>query len=105
VRQATRGEADTHDALVDLLEAIEHFLKRLDIYTEVPQTPAMDELAVEIMVELLSTLAFATKELNQGRSSESVLPDKLFNSTRRRENRTRTFWRRQADQSRSTEAR
>jgi len=63
---------NSYDALVDLLEAIERFFKRLDIYTEIPPTPAMDELVVKIMVELLSTLALATKALKQGRSSESV---------------------------------
>jgi hypothetical protein len=71
---------DCYNALVDLLETIEHFLKLLHIYTEVPLTPIMDELAVKIMAELLSTLALATKELKQGRSSESVLADILYNS-------------------------
>jgi hypothetical protein len=35
----------------------------------------MDEIVVKILVELISTLALGTKELNQGRSSESVPPD------------------------------
>ncbi len=35
----------------------------------------MDEMVVKIMVELLSTLALAIKELKRGRSSESVLAD------------------------------
>ena len=65
------------DALEDLLESIEHFLKRLDIYTKVPPTPAMTEIVVKIMVELLSTLALATKQIRQGRPSESVIPDAL----------------------------
>ena len=69
----------SYDMLVDLLEAIEHFHKLLDIYTEVPPTSVLDELAVKIMVELLSTLALATKELKQGRSSEFVLTDILYN--------------------------
>ena len=77
VHQAAEGVFDSYGALVDLLEAFEHFLKLLDIYTEVPPTPAMDELAVKILMELLSTLALATKELKQGRSSESVLADIL----------------------------
>jgi hypothetical protein len=97
--------ADSYDALVNMLEAIEHFLKLLDIYTEVPQTPAMDELAVKIMVELLSTLALATKELKQGRSSESVPADILDNSTQRRGIRTRDFCRRQAYRSSPAEVR
>jgi uncharacterized membrane protein len=60
------------DVLVDLIEFIEHFLKRLDIYNEVPPTPAMTEIVVKIMVELLSALALATKQIRQGRPSESV---------------------------------
>ena len=71
---------DSYDAIVDLLESIEHFLKRLEIYTEIPSTPAVDELVVKIMVELLSTLTLATKELKQGRSSESLLGDILYSS-------------------------
>ena len=65
---------DSYGALLDLLESIDHFLKRLDIYTKIPPTPAMDEILVKIMVELVSTLALATKELKQGRPSASVLP-------------------------------
>jgi hypothetical protein len=37
----------------------------------------MDDVVVRIMMELLSTLALATKELKQGRTSESVLADML----------------------------
>jgi hypothetical protein len=33
----------------------------------------MDEMVANIMVEILSALASATKELKQGRSSESIL--------------------------------
>jgi len=105
VHQAIKGVEDSYDALVDLLEAIEHFLKRLNIYLEIPLTPPMNELAVKIMVELLSTLALATNELKQGRLSESVLPDILFNSAPRREIRTRDLWRRQAYRSSPAEAR
>jgi hypothetical protein len=64
---------DGYDSLVDLLESIEHFLCRLDIYTQIPPTAAMDEILAKILVELISTLALATRELKQGRSSEAVL--------------------------------
>jgi len=91
VRQAAQDVIDSYDALADFLEGIEHFLKPLDIYTEIPPTPAMDELVIKTMVELLSTLASATKELKQGGSSESALTDILYNSAQRREIRTRDF--------------
>ena len=61
---------------MDILEAMEGFLNRLDIYTKFPPTPIMAEIVVKIMVELLSTLAVVTK-LKQGRSSESILDDAL----------------------------
>jgi hypothetical protein len=75
VYQAAKDVIASEDALTDLLESIEHFLKRLDIYTRIPSTAATDEIIVKIMVEVLSTLALATKELKQGRSSEFVLAD------------------------------
>jgi hypothetical protein len=68
----------SYEPLFDLLESIEHLLNRLDIYTRIPPTPAMDEIVAKIMVELLSTLALATKELKQGRSSEFILLDLLL---------------------------
>jgi len=65
------GVTASYDAIVELLESIEHFLKRLDIYTRIPPTPAVDDILAKIMVELVSTLALATAELRQGRPSES----------------------------------
>ena len=56
---------------------MEGFLNRLDIYTKFRPTPIMAEIIVKIMVELLSTLAVATKQVEQGRSSESILADAL----------------------------
>jgi len=66
-----------YDGLIDLLESIEHLLNPLGIYTQIPSTPAMDEIVVKIVVELLSTLALKTKELKQGRQREHVLADVL----------------------------
>jgi len=74
---AAKGVTSSWDALLELLESIEHFLNRLDIYSRIPRMPAMDEMVVKIMVELLSTLALATRELKQGRSSEPILADVL----------------------------
>jgi len=89
---------ESYDALVDLLEAIGHILQRLDIYTEIPPTPAIDELVVKIMAELLSALGLATRGLKQGRPSESFLATYfiLSNSAQRRRIPTRDFWRGQA---------
>jgi hypothetical protein len=59
----------SYDALVDIFECIENFLRRLRIYTEIEirPTPATTETVIKIMVELLSVLALATKQINQGR--------------------------------------
>jgi hypothetical protein len=70
VNQAACGVTTSYDALVELFERVGNFLKRLHIYTEIPFTPAMTDIIVQIMVEVLSVLALATKEIKQGRFSE-----------------------------------
>ncbi len=76
--QAIKDVRDSYDALVELLESIEHFLYRLDIYTKITPTVAMTEMLVKILVELLSTLAMATKQVRQGKPSESVFSVTLY---------------------------
>ena len=82
VYQAVKGTIDSYDALVDLLESIKHFLQRLEIYTTISPTAAMTEIVVKVFVELLSILALATKQIRQGRLSESVF-DVLYYLTQR----------------------
>jgi hypothetical protein len=76
VFQTAKYVRESYDALVDVFECIENFLRRLKIYTEIPPTPAMTETLVKIMIELLSVLALATKQINQGRFSRCILPKK-----------------------------
>ena len=71
--QAASGVSSSYDALVELFECIGGFLKRLRIYTDLPLTPLMMEISVKIMVELLSVLALATKQIKQGRFSKRIL--------------------------------
>jgi len=78
VIQSAKGIISNCDALINLLESIEHFISRLNIYTQIRPTPAIDEIVVKILVELISTLALVTDELKQRRSSESVLTDVLL---------------------------
>jgi hypothetical protein len=73
--QAVKDVSASYDALVDLLESIEHFLGRLDIYTQISPTAAMAEIIVKIMVEILSTLALVTKQIKQKRPSKFDLAD------------------------------
>jgi hypothetical protein len=49
---------------------MESFLRRLEIYIEVPPTTEMMDTLIQIMVEILSILGIATKEIKQGRMSE-----------------------------------
>ena len=55
---------------MDIFERIESFFRRLETYTEVPQTTEMMDTIISIMVEVLSILGVATKEIGQGRMSE-----------------------------------
>ncbi|KAH9161823.1 hypothetical protein EDB89DRAFT_2080246 [Lactarius sanguifluus] len=60
---ASRDVAASHDVLVDIF-------KRLEAYTEIPQTAAMTDVIIKIMVEVLSIFAIATKEIKQGRANK-----------------------------------
>ena len=60
--------------LIDLFGRIESFFRRLESYTEVRPTTAMTDIIVKIMVEILSILAIATKDIKQRRASE-LMPD------------------------------
>ncbi|KAH9018545.1 hypothetical protein EDB84DRAFT_1679286 [Lactarius hengduanensis] len=64
---AASDVSSSYDALVDLFECLGNFLKRLRIYTDLPLTHSMTDIGVKIMVELLSVLALATKQIKQGR--------------------------------------
>ena len=70
--QTIKDISTSYDALVDLLESIEHFMNRLDMYTRVPLTGAMTEMIVKIMVELIFMLALVTKQIKLNRPSEYV---------------------------------
>ena len=71
--QAAKEVEASQDLLIDIFERIENFFRRLEIYTNVPPTPAMTDMMVKIMVEVLDILATATKEMKQSRFSESIL--------------------------------
>jgi hypothetical protein len=66
VLQAVKDISASYEALVDLFASFENFLSRLSIYTEVPPTQALTNVLAKITVELLSTLALATKQVKQG---------------------------------------
>ncbi|KAH9984958.1 hypothetical protein BJV77DRAFT_1152999 [Russula vinacea] len=58
----------SRDLLLGLFERIENIFRRLEIYINVPRTSGMTDAIVKVMVEVLSILAIATKEINQRRA-------------------------------------
>ena len=46
------------------------FFQRLETYTQVSPSTDMMDMLIQIMVEVLSILGIATKEIKQGRMSE-----------------------------------
>jgi hypothetical protein len=68
--QAAKDVRASQDTLINIFERIEMFFRRLEIYTEVPVTTEMMDMIVQIMVEVLSILGIATKEIKQGRMSK-----------------------------------
>src|SRR5260370_10443329 len=104
ILQAASGVSSSYDVLVDLFECLGNFLQRIRIYSDL-LTPAMTEISVKIMVELLSVLALATKQIKQGRFSKWI---RLFdmgrpNATSCREIREETAGRKR-DRRRATQA-
>jgi hypothetical protein len=85
VLQAAKDVSASYDALVDLFASFENFLSRLSIYTGIPPTPALRNVLVKIIVELLSTLALATKQVKQGRFSKFVSAAMVLYSMQHRE--------------------
>jgi hypothetical protein len=55
-----------------MFSRIEHFFRRLEIYTSITPTMAMSDIIVEIMIEVLTILGIATKEVKRGRFSELI---------------------------------
>ena len=70
ISQAAKDVQASQATLMDMFERIESFFRRLEMYTEIPQTAEMMDTIVLIMVEILSILGVATKEIRQGRMSE-----------------------------------
>jgi len=68
--QAVKDVRASQDTLIDIFERIENFFRRLENYAAVPPTPEMMDMIGKIMVQVLSILAIATKEIKQGRTSE-----------------------------------
>ena len=68
--QTAKDVRASQDTLIDVFERIEMFFRRLEIYTEVQPTTEMMNVIIHIMVEVLSILGIATKEIKRSRISE-----------------------------------
>ena len=55
---------------MNTLKRVGMFFRRLEVYTEVPPTTEMMDMIVQILVEVLSILGIAMKEIKQGRLSK-----------------------------------
>ena len=70
IPQAATDVLKSHDTLIDIFGRIENCFQRIEIYTRVRPTTEMMGTIVQIMVEILTILGIATKEINQGRISK-----------------------------------
>jgi hypothetical protein len=59
---------------MNIFDSIESFVARIRIYSEIPPTPAVAAIIINMTVEILSVLSLATKQVNWGLFSKSVLP-------------------------------
>ncbi|KAH9029168.1 hypothetical protein EDB85DRAFT_1892176 [Lactarius pseudohatsudake] len=76
---AAKDVRASHDALVDLFERIQFFLKRLGVHTRISPTKDMVDILVKIMAEVIGILSIATKEMQ--RSKTEIYLRKLLGST------------------------
>jgi hypothetical protein len=58
-----RDARASHGAVIDLFECIEGFFKHLEVYNQILLNMKMAEVLVKIVIELLSILSVATKEV------------------------------------------
>ena len=65
--------SSSYDALLNLFECLANFLRRLEVYTMIPLTPVMTDIIVKIMIEILSVLSLATKQIKEGRLSQCAV--------------------------------
>ncbi|KAH9993984.1 hypothetical protein BJV77DRAFT_996309 [Russula vinacea] len=77
--QAAKDASASQDKLIELFDCIERFFGRLEIYTGIAPTAAMTGIIIDIMVEVLTVLAIATKEVKRERSKKYM--KRLMGST------------------------
>ena len=76
--QVVRDVRASHSNIIDIFERMESFFLRLETYISVQPTAGMRDIIIKIMVEILSILAIATKEINQYRINGFLLYNGLY---------------------------
>ena len=76
--QAASGVTSSYDALLELFERLGNFFQRLEIYISIQPTTMMTDIIVKIIIQVLSVLALATKEINGGRISKCTITYTLY---------------------------
>ena len=71
--QAVRDDRPSHSTIIDIFERMELFFLRLNVYIDFEPTTGMREIIAKIMVEVLSILTIATKEIHRQRMSGFLL--------------------------------
>jgi hypothetical protein len=74
ILQAARDVSASHDVLLDLFERMEAFFKRFEVYSRSFRHPELAGVLVKVVVKVLNILSIATKEVEKGRASESLMP-------------------------------
>ena len=63
----------SHDVLLDLFQRMDDFFKRFKVYSRTFLNTELAEVLVKVVVKVLHILSIATKEVEKGRASESLL--------------------------------
>jgi len=67
---AANGVNSNYGTLIDLLESVEDFLRRVAVYVRIPSTAVVDETMFDIVVELLG---LTTKSYVGGRNKRPII--------------------------------
>ncbi|KAI0272946.1 hypothetical protein BGY98DRAFT_1189114 [Russula aff. rugulosa BPL654] len=76
---AARDVCASYDIIADVLEHIVYFFRRLELYPEVSPTNEMKNIIAKMLMEVLSILAIATREIKQCRMKKLLM--KLIGKT------------------------
>ena len=68
----------SYDVLIDIFGRMEGFFKRFEVYSRSFVNAELADVLVKVVVKVLNIFSIVTKEMEQSRTSESFLRDKLI---------------------------